>query len=816
MKLDDQRIRRDEMTSTMRPDRIGDGRAIGRIRFHIRSWPFAVACAILSMSVMLATGPSATHDGVVSFRASGSVYAQPAASWSVHFPLAVRNSSVPLPDASDVPWTRDADAVIGGAAWAVDVVGDVAYVSVGAHVVAYDVSGDGEPMLLGASPPLPGRVLDVVVRDGYAFAAVFQNSPIGRRSGEPPAGVYVLDVRSPAEMKVVTHRAIRDGVRDLDLDGDLLIALPGSRYWERLRDVSLFDVADPLNPRLIRQGDFEQHWWSVTLVGDHAYLCNSVLDVLNVLDLNAPTGEWLIAEELAECRDATYIESSNHLVTVSQIASSSGDRGDDDLPTLQVFDLDEPGRPALVGELPIFELEIGSEVSASDHKIGGIQAVGTSVFVSGVIKNNSPFLVELDVSEPSVPRLVSSRNDVAAGLAVDGYGDRIVVAGSSMPIGSEHVIFGGIEDGDGLRSAISVLARDEDGGLEVAAHLEGPSTVVSNAACHGETAYVFDSVGSHDRLWAYDMNDVYPVLISMAELPFDDAPITAMHDAVSVSEDGVFAAFDGAIRDVRWQDGRLELVETIEGSGALVRSGDHLVVAADDGILSVYDVSVPGSARRIGSVELPVVGRRNGGAYDLIEHKGSIWVLAVSPDGAPARAHLMVVQIDDPTRPTVSSSIETELEMESSFSAALAEDGDSVWVVTSYPMTVGRYSMADDGSEPRLVASLDHRDGSHRWPWSVNFAASEGRIWLPSIGFFSGDGELIEVEAVDETMLRVASIRTAPAAMRARFQDTYDLLRDYNSFAGVSSCGGRIIGTKVVEGMFVGDPAAMPVAADRP
>ena len=812
MNLDDQRIRRGKMTLTMRAARVGDGRATGRLRFRTRSRLLAVAVVILSMSAMRAASPSATHDGVVSFGASGSAHAQPSMTWSVHVPLAVRNTSVPPPPpALDVPWTRDADAVIGGAAWAVDVVGDVAYVGVGAHVIAYDVSGDGEPVFLGASPPLPGRVLDVVVRDGYAFAAVFQNSPIDREYGGLPAGVYVLDVRIHAEMSVVTLRAMREGPRDLELDGDRLLAL-AARPRSRSASLLVFDIVDPIDPRMIRRGDFEYGWRSATLVGNHAYLCNGDLDVL---DLDASRGEWFVAEDIVECERVTHVESSGHLATVSEISSLK----EDDSPTLRLFDVAEPGRPALIGELPLIDFEFGVEPSASDYDIQDVRAVGSSVFISGLIKRHGPFLIEVDVSEPTAPRLVSTRRDVAAGLAVDGDGDRLVVAGS-IPIGWDYG-FGDIRYGDRLGSAISVLSQTEDGEMDVTATVSGPSTVLSTAACQGGAAFVFEAASegpeTRDRVWAYDLSGVHPIAMDMAELPVRRAIVEAGHAAVAVSEDGVFAALDGAIHDVRWQDGRLELVESIEDSGALVRSGDHLVVAADDGMLRVYDVSVPGSARRVGSVELPIVGRRRGGAYDLIEHKGAIWVLAVSPDGEPARAHLMVVRVDDPTRPAIGSSTETSLEMGDPFLATLAGADDTVWVVTSYPTTIGRYSTADDGSEPRLVARLDHRRGGRRYdPWSMSFAASEDRIWLPSAGFWEGYGELFEVEAADEATLQVASIRTAPAAMHARHDVDFDTWRGLPGYGGVSSCGARIVGTTILGGMFVVDPAKMLFADDSP
>ncbi len=65
---------------------------------------------------------------------------------------------------------------------------------IGAHLVAMDVSGVGEPVTLGASPPLPGLIADVVVRDGIAYVAVSQE----RVLLDDPGGLFELDLEAAA------------------------------------------------------------------------------------------------------------------------------------------------------------------------------------------------------------------------------------------------------------------------------------------------------------------------------------------------------------------------------------------------------------------------------------------------------------------------------------------------------------------------------------------------------------------------------------------------------------------------------------------
>ena len=136
----------------------------------------------------------------------------------------VREPSIPI------DWSADADFVLGGPAMTIDIEGDVAFVGIGAHLVAMDVSGDGESVTLGASPPLPGIVADVVVRDDLAFVAVSQRTVVA----EDPGGLYVLDVADPSAPRVIGISPIVGGAIRLVVEVDQVLLLS---WDQRIRGV---------------------------------------------------------------------------------------------------------------------------------------------------------------------------------------------------------------------------------------------------------------------------------------------------------------------------------------------------------------------------------------------------------------------------------------------------------------------------------------------------------------------------------------------------------------------------------------------------
>ena len=142
-------------------------------------------------------------------------------------------------------WMPDAEFVLGGPAMAVDVVGDVAFTAIGVHLVALDISRAGDPPALGASPPLPGTVMDVKVSDGFAYVTVAQLTELD----DAYAGLFVLDVSDPTSIEIVGRKNLFQGATKLAVNGDIaMVFIPRSISPSSDGFLVAYDVSDPKMP----------------------------------------------------------------------------------------------------------------------------------------------------------------------------------------------------------------------------------------------------------------------------------------------------------------------------------------------------------------------------------------------------------------------------------------------------------------------------------------------------------------------------------------------------------------------------------------
>ena len=170
---------------------------------QIITWmrPFLIRSAVF---VVVSLSFIGTTSGVRTAPSGGVTPVQAQSEYLAHFPLLARNDPLTLPPR----YVPDADFVLGGPSMAVDVVGDVAFTGIGAHLVALDATmeGDDPDRVLGASVPLPGYVADIQIVDGLAYVAVAQSS-----RAEVDGGLFILDVEDPLRMEVIGYGPIPGG-----------------------------------------------------------------------------------------------------------------------------------------------------------------------------------------------------------------------------------------------------------------------------------------------------------------------------------------------------------------------------------------------------------------------------------------------------------------------------------------------------------------------------------------------------------------------------------------------------------------------------
>lgn len=127
---------------------------------------------------------------------------------------------------------------VGGAISAVAVVGNLAYVGVGPRLVILEVSNPQNPVVVGQSDVLPAVIQDLVVANGFAYAATGTTD------------LWVLDVSNPARPLALSPVPITSTTYQLEIEGTRLYAVSrwfppeeGSRW---LSIVSLDNAAAPI------------------------------------------------------------------------------------------------------------------------------------------------------------------------------------------------------------------------------------------------------------------------------------------------------------------------------------------------------------------------------------------------------------------------------------------------------------------------------------------------------------------------------------------------------------------------------------------
>lgn len=723
-------------------------------------------------------------------------------------PVSTPTEPTPAPDPST--WTAVSDFVIGGPAWAVDVDDGVAFVGIGAHLVAFDVSADGDPKLVGASPPLPGNVRDVVVLAGLAYAAVHQTMIID----DAPGGLFVLDVSDPGSIEVLGSGAIHGGADTIAVDGKRAVLLATeSRSWgaggrERFLGIVAFDVSDPAAPALEAEATIEHRRGDVVVAGDVVFLCDpdSVLSILEIrggLDASI-TPPSTIGER---CAGLAFNVERDRLFAIA-------DEGEF---ALRTYDLEDPLAPDLISSINI---AVGSE-SRSEFIVRDVSVEGSLVNVGGWDDHRGGVVVAVDVSAPGRPEPGLPIYFDHPVLGVDSEAGRVVLAlATAVPYESWDSVIRVLNnepEASDMGSEIVVYPRVPAAGSVAVGRFAGPGSLLTVLAAHGRTGYALESgirgAMMAGRLWAFEVEGGYPKFAEPLEIEDGDLYFTLESGAFSASAAGLFvAAYD--LYHFRVEDGALRALEPIGGGEAVYAEDDLVFAAFEGGYLTIHDISGP-IPRLVSELDLPFRDPSR------LERAGDLlWVVSsrepwstfdrfagFDDDLGRIRTqepNLALIDIGDPSSPRLMGTMSMPAQIgQISVRGRLAHLflGEEGWL-----FQIATVRSLEGGGPPEEVARLDLRGSVDFGVNSTDLATTSDRMWLADgllrFGIRALDARILTMDSSDPESLRVLGDRLVPAAIRARRLTRYDDRSDEPGAVGLLAGDGIVLGSVHDAGVF--------------
>lgn len=301
-----------------------------------------------------------------------------------------------------------------------------------------DVSHPGEPRLLGTSPPVESRVIDVAANGAYAYLLC---DPVEQ---DALPILTIVDVGRPARPQPAGR---------IEVAGHTIAVVDHYAYvgFAGYLDLSVLDVADAANPRRVhmpsvedsmpRRGDLFAH-------GNYIIALPDTDQQLTVYDRHDATNPRIVAQ----LDIAPRLAADARLAVDSRAAYAVFGGSDWGPPSISIFDLASPTEPRLVGRM----------ADASDHigEVSSIAVGGHRLYVAQRSWSYDAHLNAFDVEPPErirsvgIGQLTGYNNLLAAGESgelvfttspYDGLG--IWRRGSAAPRKAAHYpVLGEIED----------------------------------------------------------------------------------------------------------------------------------------------------------------------------------------------------------------------------------------------------------------------------------------------------------------------------------------------------------------------------------
>jgi hypothetical protein len=509
------------------------------------------------------------------------------------------------------------------------------YAGVGARLIVLDPSNPTGPVEIGATGPLPGTPLDVVVRGSVAYLAAGEggvavidvSNPLkpqlagavdtaGYAEGIAIAGDYAYVADGPNGLRVID---IHDAAHPRDVAGAftsynvLGVAVNGGRAWLAAAGAGLLvvDVSNPRAPVEIGHAKTNGYAWSVAVDGTVAYVADAWSGI-TLMDVHQPWRPSIIASEPAGGWTFDLELSGNTL----RAASGAGG--------LEIFDVTNRTRPVRTASLP-FETGHAHRVAAN----------ATHTIVAD--RNHGVRLV--DASTMSAPALLSTWSPL-------GFADGVAVDGSHAWVAAD---------------SYGVSLIDLSGGREVV-RLEAPERYYpKNVSVAKQHAFVTTQFGS--ALGVIDARDPANPWSAWFKWPFHSARNHAVVGGLLIIPN------EWGLRFVNITDPRAPCELSFlnfTGSGpespgpsggpvatGIATSGHYAFVAATGGGMWVVDFTDPRAPRKVAEHRESETGEQPAWYEDLALFGQYVYVFGKRFETAILR----VIDVADPLHPVGRGSV---------------------------------------------------------------------------------------------------------------------------------------------------------------
>ncbi|MGB3220186.1 MAG: hypothetical protein WBD79_22550, partial [Anaerolineae bacterium] len=270
---------------------------------------------------------------------------------------------------------------IGGPSYAVEVVGNYAYVGVGPRLVILNISDPVHPVRVGQSAVLPGVVRDVSVVAGRAYVAAWDS------------GLQIIDISNPANPTLRGAYNTPGYAYGVSVVGGLAYVADA---WGGLQ---IIDVSNPANPTRRGAYDTSGDARGVSVVGSLAYVADA-WGGLQIIDVSNPANPTLRgAYDTPGWASGVSVVGSLAYVA----AENSG---------LKIIDVSNPANPTLRGAYDT----LGNAL--------GVSVVGSLAYVAAWING----LQIIDISNPAIPTQRGAYDTPGGAIGVSVVGSLAYVA----------------------------------------------------------------------------------------------------------------------------------------------------------------------------------------------------------------------------------------------------------------------------------------------------------------------------------------------------------------------------------------------------
>ena len=294
--------------------------------------------------------------------------------------------SKPLKDVPPGSFSISLLAQLGGSSKAVSVVGDYAYIGIGARLEILDIKDLSKPIVIGQSGILADAIRNLDISGNYVYI-----------SAGLDGGLIVIDITDtehPVQMGNYDTQCVAE---DVDVVGNFAYVACATR------GLMVFDVSNPNSPKLKGSYDTQSLAEGIFVEKNLAYVAD-YYSGLQIIDISNPSGPILVGSFSTITASDVYV--------IDKIAYVS-----DAMSGLYIVDVKNPAIPTLLGSY--------TAIWPNDYEYYYNVKVFNQI---AYIADQNDGLRIVDVSQPTSPKLLGVFPSGGDTMRVDIVGDVAFVA----------------------------------------------------------------------------------------------------------------------------------------------------------------------------------------------------------------------------------------------------------------------------------------------------------------------------------------------------------------------------------------------------